>query len=684
MGEQKRYKIALAGNPNVGKSTLFNALTGGRQHTGNWTGKTVEVATGICRRGEREYALVDLPGTYSLMAHSAEEEVARDYLLFERTDAVVVVCDAVCLARNMNLLLQVLEITSRVVLCVNLLDEAKKKHIEIDLPMLSRRLGIEVVGVVAKKRQTLEALLLAIDRTATAAQTPPLRISYPKLIEEEIARVEEHLKNAPVGTIPLRYLALHTVVGDAPYLLPENEALEGWNGVCEEAEAAKERLSVLGYTEEELCRAIVGSISERAEALLCHVVRAGENTDSTDRKIDRLLTGKWTAFPVMLLFLAFIFWVTVFGANYLSEGLFAVFAFLENKFSALLLWLGTPAFLHGMLTTGVFRVTGWVVSVMLPPMAIFFPLFTLLEDAGVLPRIAYNLDRPFCKSCSSGKQALTMCMGFGCNAVGVSAARIIDSKRERLLAIVTNSFMPCNGRLPTVIALLSIFVVGIDGGFGASVLTAILLLCVIILGVLLTFICNYALSKTIFKGAPSSYTLELPPYRRPDFLRVLARSMLDRTLHVLGRAVVVAAPFGALLYLLANVTAGGGSLLFHLCDFLDPIGRFLGLDGVILAAFLLGLPAGEIVLPIMLMAYLSGGAITEGASYAEIREILVQNGWGIATAVSVLLFTVFHFPCSTTLLTIYRETKSPRITCLSFALPTVLGILMCLLVRLVA
>ena len=339
-------------------------------------------------------------------------------------------------------------------------------------------------------------------------------------------------------------------------------------------------------------------------------------------------------------------------------------------------WLITAS-LHGLLILGVFRVLAWVVSVMLPPMAIFFPLFTLLEDSGYLPRIAYNLDKPF-KSCHAcGKQALTMCMGFGCNAAGIVGCRIIDSPRERIIAMITNNFVPCNGRFPTLIAIISMFFLGVSGGAFESLLSALLLTMFIVLGVFMTFAVSKALSMTVLKGMPSSFTLELPPYRRPQIGKVIVRSIFDRTLFVLGRAIVVAAPAGLLIWIMANVQVGGITLLAHCSGFLDPFAHMLGMDGVILMAFILGLPANEIVIPIIIMAYMAQGSILDFESLTQLKELLVNNGWTWITAVSTMLFSLMHWPCTTTLLTIRKESGSLKWTIMSFLIPTVCGIVIC-------
>lgn len=683
------WVIALAGNPNVGKSTVFNGLTGMNQHTGNWPGKTVTNAQGYCSTGRHSYVMVDIPGTYSLMAHSAEEEIARNFICFGGPDAVVVVCDATCLERNLNLVLQTMEITSNVIVCVNLLDEAARKGIRIDLKRLSERLGVPVVGTVARKKKCLQELKAALDRMAEedSSEEREVRctIRYPDAIEEAISVVEPIVEEKTDARINARWLSLKLLDQDES-LMKEIAASLGEDFPEDfELKAAIAQAKVLlgahGIGGNELKDQIVASLVREAEEV-CRdtVICRKQNYNAGDRKLDRLLTSRHTGYPVMLLLLALVFWLTVSGANYpsrlLSEGLF----WIQDRLSEFFHTIGAPEWLHGVLVLGVYRVLAWVISVMLPPMAIFFPLFTLLEDAGYLPRIAYNLDRPFKRCHACGKQALTMCMGFGCNAAGVVGCRIIDSPRERLLAILTNNFVPCNGRFPTLIAVLTMFFIGTAGeGVSSALLSAILLTAVILFGILITFGVTKLLSVTLLKGVPSSYTLELPPYRRPQFGKVIVRSLFDRTLFVLGRAVSVAAPAGLVIWLMANIVIGDASLLNHCAAFLDPFAGLMGLDGVIVIAFILGFPANEIVVPIIIMAYTAQGSLLDISDLSVLRELLVSHGWTWVTAVCVMLFSLMHWPCSTTLLTIKKETQSMKWTIASFLVPTVIGIVVCVL-----
>ena len=659
MGEEKRPCIALAGNPNTGKSTLFNALTGLKQHTGNWSGKTVGRAEGRFWLGEKEAVLVDLPGIYSLFSAGAEEACARDFLAFGDGDAVAVVVDASALERHLPLALQVMELMPRCVLCLNLADEAEKKGISIDEKKLSALTGVPVVKTAARTGRGLSDLTAALEKVMEQepqVRHTPFHKTLPEDFQKLLAEGEKLLpesKNSP--------LLLDFLWQKEEDVLPDAE-LRNWQSRCRAYFAGEEEVFALYRKERSLC------FQKRAETLASAVCQKDEGKRDTTAQMDKLFLRKRTGVPVMLLLLALVFWITAVGANVPSQMLMSVFTKLGATCRSAL--ESSPVWLESLLMDGVFLTVSWVVSVMLPPMAIFFPMFTLLEDCGLLPRIAFQLDGLFRRAGAHGKQALTLCMGFGCNAAGVTACRIIDSPRERLIAILTNNFVPCNGRFPTILLLIAVFL-----SVGKPWMSGFALFVVIGLSVGMTLLVSFFLSRTVLKGMPSAFVLELPPFRRPQIGQVLVRSLLDRTIFVLGRAITAAAPAGAIIWLLQRIQIGDGTLLTQIAMFLEPLGGIMGLSGPILLAFLLGLPANEIVLPILLMFYSQSGMLVEGGS--QTGAMLAANGWTWMTAVCAILFSLNHFPCATTLLTIRKETGSRKWTAISFLLPTIIGICLC-------
>ncbi len=682
--------IALAGNPNVGKSTVFNALTGMRQHTGNWAGKTVANASGTFTHKNIDFTLVDIPGTYSLMASSPDEEAAREFICFGQPDCIIVVLDATCLERNLNLALQILEVNKKAVICVNLLDEATKKGIQIDLDELSLYLGVPVVGTAARSGEGLDELKDAVFDVATGKRKVfGTKIKYNSNLEKAITKLENIIEDSKLfddktfSYLSKRFLALRLIDCDKKL---DNSIKEYFNFSLVEHKTINKafteihnELENIGMKQDDIRDIIVEGIVAKAREIYAHCTCLCDKCYSRrDRKLDKILTSKLTGIPIMLLLFGVIFYITISGANYPSELLSMAFSKVQEWLYGLFDLLHSPPFLKGLLIDGMFKTLSWVVAVMLPPMAIFFPLFTLLEDFGYLPRVAFNMDRFFAKSGTSGKQSLTMLMGFGCNACGVTGCRIIESPRERIIATVTNNFVPCNGRFPTLIAIITMFfATGISLPF-RSLVSAGLLLTVIVFGVVVTLLVSKLLSATLLKGLPSSFTLELPPYRRPQICKTIVRSLLDRTIFVLLRAMCVAAPAGIVIWLMSNIMINGESLCVIISNFLQPLGSLMGLDGVILLAFILGFPANEIVIPIIIMIYTASGTLVEYDSLSSLYNLFVENGWTWVTALCTMIFSLMHFPCSTTCLTIYKETKSLKWTLLSFILPTILGILLCM------
>lgn len=682
--------IALAGNPNVGKSTVFNALTGMRQHTGNWAGKTVANASGTFTHKNIDFTLVDIPGTYSLMASSPDEEAAREFICFGQPDCIIVVLDATCLERNLNLAIQILEVNKKAVICVNLLDEATKKGIQIDLDELSLYLGVPVVGTAARSGEGLDELKDAVfDVAAGERKVFGTKIKYNSNLEKAITKLENIIEDSKLfddktfSYLSKRFLALRLIDCDKKL---DNSIKEYFNFSLVEHKTINKafteihnELENIGMKQDDIRDIIVEGIVAKAREIYAHCTCLCNKCYSRcDRQLDKILTSKLTGIPIMLLLFGVIFYITISGANYPSELLSMAFSKVQEWLYGLFDLLHSPPFLKGLLIDGMFKTLSWVVAVMLPPMAIFFPLFTLLEDFGYLPRVAFNMDRFFAKSGTSGKQSLTMLMGFGCNACGVTGCRIIESPRERIIATVTNNFVPCNGRFPTLIAIITMFfATGISLPF-RSLVSAGLLLTVIVFGVVVTLLVSKFLSATLLKGLPSSFTLELPPYRRPQICKTIVRSLLDRTIFVLLRAMCVAAPAGIVIWLMSNIMINGESLCVIISNFLQPLGSLMGLDGVILLAFILGFPANEIVIPIIIMIYTASGTLVEYDSLSSLYNLFVENGWTWVTALCTMIFSLMHFPCSTTCLTIYKETKSLKWTLLSFILPTILGILLCM------
>ena len=698
------YLVALAGNPNTGKSTVFNALTGLRQHTGNWPGKTVTRAEGGYEHGGNRVKLIDLPGTYSLQASTADEQVARDFVLFGRPDVTVIVVDATRLERNLNLVLQLLDITDRAVVCLNLMDEAKRTGIGIDVAKLADELGVPVIPTAARKKEGIPDLVRAIHDVATGKVRPkPFRIlRYPPEVESAVANLDGRIREVYADLpnprwVALRLLNADDVVedavrnGDLGDLSEDNRpqsygSLDG-SEILEAASALRWKLSPNFHD------ALTESIYAEAQRIANRSAVRGIKRAKFDfdRTLDRWLTSRWLGFPLMLAILAVVFWLTIAGANVPSRMIASVLlGTVHPALKELAVAMAIPWWLDGFLLDGVYLATAWVISVMLPPMAIFFPLFTLLEDFGYLPRVAFNLDKLFQTAGAHGKQALTMCMGFGCNAAGVVATRVIDSPRERLIAIITNNFSLCNGRWPTQILIATIFIGATVPAHLAGVVSATAVVGIAVLGIVAMFVASWLLSRTVLEGEATTFSLELPPYRPPQILQTLYTSLIDRTMIILWRAVLFAVPAGAVIWLMSNINIGGVSIAEHAIALLTPFGMLLGLNGVILLAYIVAIPANEIVIPTVLMLTVVSlgaagagegtGVMFELESATAMGNLLKADGWTLLTGVNLMLFSLLHNPCSTTIYTIYKETRSAKWTTVATLMPLVMGFVVCFLV----
>ena len=672
-----KKRVLLLGNANVGKSTVFNEITGSHQHTGNWTGKTVDTAKGSYYYKFNDYELIDLPGTYSLLSMSEEERITKKTLCFENFDCVVCVIDATALERNLNLVLQVLELTNKAVVLLNLCDEAKKKNIKVDEKKLSQMLGIPVIKATARSGKGINELLEEVHMLCTcSADYDAFNCDYGEGAEPASDCLEKSIKPYIENAKSPRFFSLRALEGDSDTISYLNSLTDSFEDMLADAKSILKNHNIDSKSFQSL---IAGRLNSESKNIAEQCTFAlPSKKQRREELLDKILLGRYTSIPVMLAIIGIVLWLTILGSNYPSELLSHTFEKLEAITAQWLNSIGVAGWVISLFVNGVMKTLLWVVAVMLPPMAIFFPLFSLLEDFGFLPRLAFNLDSSFERCGACGKQALTTCMGYGCNAVGVTACRIIDSPRERLVAIITNSLTPCNGRFPLLIAVISMFFT--KNSMGA----AVILLTMLCLSVVMTFVTSKVLSKTVLKGESSSFVLELPSFRKPKFLRVIGETVRQKVLLVLFRAVVVAAPAGVIIWIMSNISVGDVTLLTKTAQLLEPVGSLIGLDGVILLSFILGFPANEILIPIALMAYLSSDVMTDYTSLEGLKDILVTHGWTAKTALCTCVFSMFHFPCSTTLITIWRETKSIKWTVLSVLTPLVTGVLLCAFINIIS
>ena len=611
MGEHEGFHIALAGNPNVGKTSIFNKLTNMNQHTGNWSGKTVDCISGKYRYNNKVFEVIDLPGMYSLLPKSQEEQLACDYLSSGKYDSIVVVIDATNLLRNITFVIQMLRYTRKIIICLNLIDEANKKGIVIDTDELSLQLGIPVIKTSAVKNFGINQLKSAItDMCYNRIKTYKIESLYKEFDDNEQYQSYIYSKSVEIYKT---------------CIIQEN--------------------------------------------------------DTEKYAFDKLMNSKLFGIPIMLSILFSLLWITVFGANYVSEVLNWIFATIKLYLISFLDFINTGEIIKSLLINGIYTTISWVVSVMMPPMVIFFPIFELLENSGVLPRIAFNLDGVFNKIGTNGKQALTVAMGIGCNCCGVTGCRIIENENNRNIGIVTNPLIPCNGKLPGLIAIISIFTLNKSIN---NIITALILLMVIVISVVISLIVSKFMSAYVYKTKNTTFVLEMPPFRKPQIIKSIIYSLKHKAVSVLLRAITVSLPVSIIIWFIVNIKINRIPVINYCVQFLEPIAKIIGLDGVIVLAFILALPANEIVIPIIIMAYKSTTVLTDFTNIVQLRDILMNNGWTIITAICFLVVLLFHSPCSTTLITIYKETKSLKTTLLSVIVPVFIGIIFCLIINLIS
>lgn len=650
--------ILLVGNPNVGKSSIFNILTHSHEHTGNWTGKTVKLAKKNIIN--TNYTLIDLPGIYSLSSLSDEEIVAKDTLLFEQYEKIIYVMDSSNIEKNLHLLLQILEINKNIILCLNMIDELDKKGLEVDDKKLSEILCIKVIKCSASKKTGIKELIESLDEDSISNYN----YVYEYDIEKNISDIFEYLTHQ----FKSRFIALK--------LLEKDKTLVNSVKTKYKVDIINKDIQnyLMNVNSEKISDSVSSMLNDISKSIFKEVVKASKEKEIGN--IDKIFSKRIYALPIMFIIMFGIFLITIVLANYPSDLLSLIFTKFETVLIDFVEYLNIPSYIYEPLVYGVYRVVSFIVSVMFPPLVIFFFLFTYAEESGILPRLAFNFDKVFkCSGCH-GKQALTICSGFGCNACAVIGSRIIDSKRDKLIAILTNSFIPCNGRFPMIIALITMFFTSSNNKLQVSLFLTLF----VILSILISLLLSFILSKTILKGYNGFFILELPDYKKVKIKKILKNSLIYKSLSILKKAVLVAVPCGIIIYLMTNTAIGEISLFKIVSDALNPFGKLLGLDGVILLSFFLALPANEIVLPIIIMGYLGDKNVPMISNYLSIKEILINNGWTYMTALSTILFSIMHFPCGTTLATIKSEVGTKWMI-YSFFIPLITGILFLLIMN---
>lgn len=634
--------ILLSGNPNVGKTSIFRLLTGIHHQIKNLTGKSISAQMGRIKNN-KEYVIVDLPGIYSLLGSTDEEILVRDTILFDNTHKNIIVIDSCFLEKNLNLVFQILEMNKNVLLCLNFIDELNNKKIEINTEKLSELLDVPVIMCSAKNNIGINDLIKSFDIEKNSSYF----LNYGGKIESLLNDFIPLIGLDAIYDINKRFVALKLLEGDKSIV----KSIYSRYGIDILSKEVNEFLRNINF--EEIRKEVAIIINNECKTVASKTIKyLNQDINENSKKIDKIITSKKWGIILSLLSFFLVFYLTIVLSNYPSRFLNIFFNFIENKLYDIFIYLKVTKYIYEPLIFGIFRIIGKIISTMLPPMAIFFTLFSLGEESGLLPRIVFNCDKIF-KCCKShGKQALTMCMGFCCNAYGVIGSKVIDSPRDKLVAILTNNFIPCSGRISLLISIISIFFIKETNNFYIS----LILVGFILFGIFISLFITKILATTVLKNINSHFTLELPPYRKPNIKSVIYRSFIDKTLFILIKAIKVSLPAGIIIWLFANININEISLLNHISHFLNPFAELLGLDGFILFAFILALPANEIVLVIILMGYLSSGImITIPTNITELKEILVNNGWDTIKALNVCLFSIMNCPCLTTFLTIKKE-----------------------------